>query len=106
MCGGGLRRSAPAACGRPRGREPVAERYRPCDDGDRTSEREVARAARWRRSRRRSANPALRSPGTSVREMTPSSGPSGTVTFLFTDIEDSTGLVRWLSAGYGEMPDQ
>jgi DNA-binding NarL/FixJ family response regulator/class 3 adenylate cyclase len=29
--------------------------------------------------------------------------PSGTVTFVFTDIEDSTGLVRDLGAGYGRL---
>jgi DNA-binding NarL/FixJ family response regulator/class 3 adenylate cyclase len=29
--------------------------------------------------------------------------PTGTVTFLFTDIEDSTGLVRELGAAYGEL---
>jgi DNA-binding NarL/FixJ family response regulator/class 3 adenylate cyclase len=29
--------------------------------------------------------------------------PTGTVTFLFTDVEDSTGLVRDLGAGYGPV---
>ena len=29
--------------------------------------------------------------------------PTGTVTFVFTDIEDSTGLVRDLGAGYGRL---
>jgi class 3 adenylate cyclase len=29
--------------------------------------------------------------------------PSGTVTFLFTDIEGSTHLVKRLGAGYGEV---
>ena len=29
--------------------------------------------------------------------------PTGTVTFLFTDIEDSTGLVRELEAAYGDL---
>jgi class 3 adenylate cyclase len=38
-----------------------------------------------------------------LRSQGPASLPTGTVTFLLTDIQDSTGLVRQLGDGYGHL---